>query len=88
MSDCGTGEHRGMRRNGRETAILNRVAKEGLTEVALEEETEEEEGGSHADNWGKSSAGTGNKGEGPEVSQDSNCLHLPLGREMDFKGGR
>lgn len=48
----GGGQREG--RLGRETTVLNRVAKVGLTEVGIEEE----EGGSHTDNWGKSSAHT------------------------------
>lgn len=51
-------EDRGRGRLGRDTRVLNRVAKLGLTEVTFEEGIEEEEGGSHADNWGKSSAHT------------------------------
>lgn len=74
-----------MGRGGRKATILNRVATEGLAE----EGTEDDEGGSRADNWGKSSADPGNsKCKGPVASQDSNWLLLLLGQEKDFKGGR
>lgn len=49
-----------MGRDGREATILNRAAKEGLTEkVTSEERPEGGKGVSHTDNWEKSSPSMG-----------------------------
>lgn len=62
MSDSGKCRQggQGMGRDGREATILNRAAKEGLTEkVTSEERPEGGKGVSHTDNWEKSSPGMG-----------------------------
>ena len=77
-----------MGRDGREATILNRAAKEGLTETVTSEERPE--GGkrvSHTDNWAKSCPGTGNgKCKGPEVRWAFNWLTLAVGCRKGFQG--
>ena len=68
--------------------ILNRAAKEGLTEkVTSEERPEGGKGESRSDNCMKSSPGTGNsKCKGPEVRRAFNWLTLAVGRSKGFQG--